>query len=613
MLFKYLFALNGLCAILIVYLQMIPEVVEIMKSSLVSYHTTPYKALSLPPSGQAAVFDDFCCFGSGEVAELRTVVKMYCSDNELVIDVDCLDDEPEKINACNTPGSDDLWAGDLLELFFGAIAPEPWQIQLCVGAGGGRFDSQGCYSQWRAECSVSSCDWHAEIHLPLSFLKIQDLSVGFNICRQNPARSAYYNWALLKNNFHETENYGEIFFCSYDTAFLAKCNALPPAGGLSRQSFEQTVAAQMVPAWQVSNGPFLLNPDCGRVSINWATAGMCAAMVEYRLQGTEEWRVCNIDECNGVLEQDHTCHRAELEDLQENAVYEYRLKSLVPVSLEEKVFPADGSVYAFKTFGRGCGDFSFGICSDLHSNNERLRLFLQLKEFRNCDFFVLLGDLLSHISGHEAFYTGLLDSASELYARNRPLVFVRGNHEQVGLFTGSYSLMQHFTNRTHYMFQQGNCCFAVLDVGSDHPDDAVHRNEAMVRAQQDFLADAARSAMWKNADFRIILIHIPPADGSFHAQKSCDLLAALPEDAPQPDLLIGGHYHKYFRLTPNEEPFTPLGKVANSDLSKKHPFTVIANDVCTALRADISGKTLQITAVTESGDIIDRYSITSGS
>ena len=146
MLFKYLFALNGLCAILIVYLQMIPEVVEIMKSSLVSYHTTPYKALSLPPSGQAAVFDDFCCFGSGKAAELRTVVKMYCSDNELVINVDCLDDEPEKINACNTPGSDDLWAGDLLELFFGAIAPEPWQIQLCVGAGGGRFDSQGCYS-----------------------------------------------------------------------------------------------------------------------------------------------------------------------------------------------------------------------------------------------------------------------------------------------------------------------------------------------------------------------------------------------------------------------------------------------------------------------------------
>lgn len=580
-----------------------------MKSSLVSYHTTPYKALSLPAAGSVIEFDDFCCFASGRAAELRTVVKMYRTADELVMNVDCLDGDPEKINACNTRGGDDLWKGDLLEIFFGAIAPEPWQIQLCVGAGGGRFDSQGCYSQWRAECSVSNSGWHAEIHLPLSFLKIQDLSVGFNLCRQNPARGVYCNWSLMQKNFHETENYGEIFFCDYNTAFLAKCNAVPPAGGLSRALFEQLVAAQMVPAWQVSNGPFLLNPDYGRVSINWATAGMCAAILEYRLQGSSEWCVCNVDECNGVLEQDHTCHRAELENLQENALYEYRLKSLVPVTLEEKIFPPDGSVYTFRTFGRGCEDFSFGVCSDLHSNDERLRTFLQLKEFRNCDFFVLLGDLLSHISGHEAFYRGFLDSASEFYAKKRPLVFVRGNHEQVGLFTGSYSLMRHFTNRTHYMFQQGNCCFAVLDAGSDHPDDAVHRNDAMVRVQQQFLTEAARSDMWKNADFRIVLIHIPPVDGSFHAQKSCDILAAVPEDAPPPDLLIGGHYHKYFRLTPGSEPFTPLGNVENSDLSKKHPFTVIANDICTALRVDVSGKTLQITAVTEDGNIIDRYTI----
>ena len=62
-----------------------------MKSSLVSYHTTPYKALSLPAAGSVIEFDDFCCFASGRAAELRTIVKMYRTADELVMNVDCLE------------------------------------------------------------------------------------------------------------------------------------------------------------------------------------------------------------------------------------------------------------------------------------------------------------------------------------------------------------------------------------------------------------------------------------------------------------------------------------------------------------------------------------------
>ena len=108
---------------------------------------------------------------------------------------------------------------------------------------------------------------------------------------------------------------------------------------------------------------------------------------------------------------------------------------------------------------------------------------MNLPQGKAADFWVMLGDFLSHASGPDAFYTGFLDTGVKLYAREKPLVFVRGNHEQIGLFAADFALLGHYSGHTWYAFRQGKVCYVALDAGNDHADEpgleGIHRNAAM--------------------------------------------------------------------------------------------------------------------------------------
>ena len=126
-----------------------------MRSSLVSYRTPPCKALALPHENEIVVFDDIEKYQTGGPGKLATRVELSRDNLFLYLNVFCNDPEPQKVINTNTADDRSLWTGDLLEIFFGAIAPQPWQLQLCVGAGGGRFDSQGRYDEWTAKTMLA--------------------------------------------------------------------------------------------------------------------------------------------------------------------------------------------------------------------------------------------------------------------------------------------------------------------------------------------------------------------------------------------------------------------------------------------------------------------------
>ena len=578
-----------------------------MKSSLVSYRTTPYKALALPHENEIVVFDDIEKYQTGGPGKLATRVELSRDNLFLYLKVFCNDPEPQKVINTNTADGSSLWGGDLLEIFFGAMAPQPWQLQLCVGAGGGRFDSQGRYDEWSAKTMLTQTGWLADIRIPLSFLLIQDLSVGFNICRESPGHQDFTNWSVVQHGFLEAENYGEIFFCDYDTAFLAKTGTVPPKRGLNRAEFEAAVVKRMVPAWQVEHGPFLFNPDLGRITVSWNTAGMCGALLDYREAGKTEWITVPADVRNGVLEQSHAVHRVELENLVPGGSYEYRLKSVCPVRENIEVFPREGA-YRFTAFSPERTEYSFGLCSDLHSDEKTFRDLLNLPQGKAADFFIMLGDFLSHASGPDAFYTGFLDTGVKLYAKEKPLVFVRGNHEQIGLFTADYSLLGHQSGRTWYVFRQGHVCYIALDAGNDHPDEpgeGIHRNTAMTDEEAEFLKEIASTDIWKSARFRVALVHFPIYRNAYDSNMTLKLVKAIPSDGPQIDLMLSGHVHKYFRLMPDGSATMPLGGHRNLTAPPKVPFPVIANDICTGLFGKVTADSITITACNSDGTVID--------
>jgi len=595
---------------------------------IVSYGTNKYKAISVPllklgDTGEsiwqgAVEIKDIHRFKSGEQPVAVTEVCLVRDGAVLHIKVSCFEPEPERINANNPFGTVNLWDGDLIEVFFGAVEPVPWLYQLAVGAGGGRFDSSGNYDLWSAETSRNEKGWHAEIKIPFTMLRMFNLAVGFNICRQNLSRNEYSSWMGLEQKFHESENFGKLLFCDYNTAFFAQTGVLPEKK-LSRTEFENRIAATFIPAERVTHGPWLSNPAPDSMTVSWGTAGMAGAMLEYREHGSIHWITLPMAIENGILKQNLNLHTANLNSLKPGTRYDYRLVNLSPLRKTRSAYPAKG-VFTFETLDPAKKAFSFAICSDIHSNVGVLRNLLTLPENKKTDFFVNLGDMLSCMNGRDSFYDGFLDAESELYGKTRPLVFVRGNHEQIGLFAGEYSnVMSHPSNKTYYAFRHGEVCFLALDTGNDKPDDAesVHWNMDMIVEQREWLSKIVAGDDYKNAKFRIAFLHMPPCtlnDNSiYYSMAAVKLMDGLLTDTGIDNrlhLLICGHLHNYLRLEPESGKIAksrrPLEITADTPVL---PFSVVANDTDTAIVVNVAHDALEIEVITDAAVRIDAFSV----
>ncbi len=576
--------------------------------SIVSYSTKSYKAVSVP-MGKPVLIKDIAQWKTGKKPVARTELRLWRDTANLYLHVSCLEPKPELIRTENKQDGMGVWKGDLIEIFFGAIEPVPWLLQLAVGAGGGRFDSRGLYDQWEAKTSHDSAGWHAEIRIPMSFLRLNNLSTGFNLCRQNLARQEYSSWANLETKFHEPENFADLLFCDYDEAFFAKTGCLPEKR-LTRTSFEKEIALRFVPAESVVHGPYLSNPSPDGMTVSWATAGMSGAMLEYRKKGTQEWLLHPVNHQSGILQQNSRMHIAHLTGLEENTVYEYRLINLTPLLNKRNLTPAEEPL-AFRTMTTKAKEFSFAACSDIHSNTLILKKLMELPEVQQTTFFVNLGDMLSSMAGPAALFEGFLDLQTELYAKEKPLVFVRGNHEQIGTFAADYfQLMPHPSGRTYYAFRHGKVCFLALDTGNDHPDDAagIHRNTAMIAEERKWLQEVVQSKLFREASFRVAFLHMPLYSDKYDSQAGISLLDGMFEDAPL-HLLISGHVHRYFRINPFSGECTAGEKKLQIQNTPILPFTVIANNTNTTVLVKVTPTALQVQILDTTGKIVDKLSI----
>ncbi len=540
----------------------------------------------------------------------KTELRLWRDSTNLFMQVSCFEPDPALIRSENNQDGMGTWDGDLIEIFFGAIEPVPWLLQLAVGAGGGRFDSRGQYDLWEARTSRDAAGWQAAIRIPMNFLRLNNLCTGFNLCRQSMARQEYCSWAALENKFHEPENFGELLFCDYDTALFAK-TGYPPDKKLSRGTFEKAVSLLFVPAESVIHGPYLSNPSPDGMTVSWATAGLSGAMLEYREKGTQEWLSHPVSHQNGILQRDSRMHVVHLSGLHEDNVYEYRLVNWAPLLNKRNVTPPRKPL-SFRTMALKKEEFSFAVCSDIHSNTQILRKLMQLPGVEQTTFFVNLGDMLSCMSGPNAFFEGFLDLQTELYAKEKPLVFVRGNHEQIGIFSADFfRMMNHPSGKTYYAFRHGKVCFLALDAGNDHPDDAegIFQNTAMIAEERKWLQGIVKSELFQTASFRLAFLHMPPYNREYGSRAGMSLLDGLFQKAPL-HLLIGGHVHRYFRMNPfSGECKTKGEKKPRMKNTPVLPFTVVANDTDTAVLVKVTPAALQVQVINTDGNSVDRLTI----
>lgn len=544
--------------------------------------------------------NDFTPFSShGKALEKGSEFAVFCTETHFVIGMFFYEDPANFIRQPNQHSS--VWSGDMVELHFGSMEPDPWLYQTGLGISGNRFDSTGNYEKWQAQTFENENGWGAEVRFELSLFRLTEGGFRFNICRQALKRSEFSCWSPLQLRFHEVENFGELLMTDYKTALQLKTGKFITASAISREEYEQTMTKAMIPAQAVLHGPYLSCPEKDSVCISWETAGLVPSFVQYREKGSDQTQIVYSGKAHGILRHD-TTHFVHLTNLIPGKEYEYEILTLRPVTQEAD---SSGICRTFKMPDADCNAFSFTCISDIHSNVRYLEKSLEAPGSDQSVFYALLGDNLSHAAGREALYKGIMDpivTANRNYPHEKPVVFVRGNHEQLGVYASEYfHVMRHYSGKTFYSFTQGNTCFIVLDSGNDNPDENgkhYFSNPEQKAAQRQFLQELIQSPDYRNAAFRVVMVHIPPTEKrpGCLAEKVYDMVEPLRNAEILPDVMFCGHTHDYERTAANESGYIlSTNKKHNKETETLvNPWPVIINSCTTALHCEVTGQTITI-------------------
>ena len=570
--------------------------------SLISYASSEFKALSVPldQCGAGVMANDFSRFHGG-VPEGKTEMRLSRSREELFLQVRCF--EPTGIIVQNADQS--VFSNDRLEIFFGAMEPEPWLIQFIVGAGGCQWDNMGFSGRWKSVVKVEKGFWTADMVFPLSLFRMNNLSVGFNICRYATERDEFSTWCTLKNKFHEPENYGLLLMDDYSRVLFSETGVYPEKE-LTRTEFESSISSLRIPANTLQCKPWVSNPAAAEMTISFQTVGYCGAFLEYRRIGSEQWIRLPFNCRNGILIRNRKTHILNLTGLHPGTTYQYRVCTLHPMTSQELISP----VYEFTTLDAEKNSFSFSVVSDIHSKPETLSKLIENEKTIQSDFLVNLGDFLSCACGTESYLKGIIDTESQWCCRHgKSLVFVRGNHEQIGLFAGIYQdLLPHPSGKTYYSFCHGNVFFLALDAGNDKPDDqaGLFHNAEMLEEERNWLQNISKSDAYRSAGWRIVLIHMPAVNSRYDSFAADSLLRLLPEA----DLVLAGHLHRYFTIEPgaNVCDFKRENRRINIE-HKPRQCLVAGNDTDTIIHLDVSESRIELNVRSEDGTFTDHLVI----
>jgi 3',5'-cyclic AMP phosphodiesterase CpdA len=149
--------------------------------------------------------------------------------------------------------------------------------------------------------------------------------------------------------------------------------------------------------------------------------------------------------------------------------------------------------------------------------------------------------MFNYLTGEWQVIGRLLRPCTDSFAGSVPFMLVRGNHEARGQY--ARDLKRHLTypeDRYYFSFRSGPVYAIVLDTGEDKEDkNPVYGGlvdfDAYRREQASWLAQEVQKPAFKEAGFRVVMMHIPP---------SKELFAPLFE-ANRIDLVLSGHIHMY--------------------------------------------------------------------
>lgn len=357
-------------------------------------------------------------------------------------------------------------------------------------------------------------------------------------------------------------------------------------------------------ALQIVGGPYLQTPTPTSMTIVWTTNAKCASRVEYGPSPDDLSKVA-VRVRHGLVDANCTLHRITLSGLEPGTTYHYRLVSNEITEFRPYRVKFGQSVKyegQFTTLDPEKEAFSFVIINDRHDKVPALRQALSSTNWEDVDLVFAVGDMMNDPMTERQMFEKFINPCAEFFAARIPMVLVRGNHETRGAM--ARHVMDYFpteSGRYYYSFTHGGVYFLLLDGGEDK-DDAMPVYAGLVafddyvKEQTDWLEQELRSSAFREARFRLCLLHIPPVVNLRHDPAEF-MRAPWIRDNWTPmlgqagiDLMISGHTHRYAEM-PAEE-----GRA----------FPLLIGGTNTVIRVDVSPQLMQFTTYNDDGTVLSR-------
>jgi hypothetical protein len=250
------------------------------------------------------------------------------------------------------------------------------------------------------------------------------------------------------------------------------------------------------------------------------------------------------------------CSRANPEVRAYSATFEGEVEKVE--SELNPIVPADGKV-------------SFAMFNDVHNKLDSYPALLKYLD-RPVNFTVFNGDIMNSVETEEGLKKNLLAPLAYTSEKTHAAMwYLRGNHETRGAM--ARQLRDYLALPEGHYFGAvtlGAARIVFIDTGEDkhdsHPEySGLVDFDHYIERQKAWLAREFASAAWKDAAFRIAVMHIPPADVSVLGRRGpiggTKRTCALTEFLKGAGLSIAlcGHYHWS----------------ANDDANETHPYPVV--------------------------------------
>lgn len=258
---------------------------------------------------------------------------------------------------------------------------------------------------------------------------------------------------------------------------------------------------------------------------------------------------------NGLVNANNRIHEIKITGLKANTTYQYKVlskevKEFQPYKLTYGETIAS-ETYSFNTFDPAAKEVQWLVLNDIHDRPASFAALMGLNGKDPYQYVFLNGDMFDYQTNEKQIIDHLLTPCADSFATNKSMLFVRGNHETRGKYARQLADYFSAPDGPYFSFQTGPVFAIALDTGEDkddtHPVYAGIVDFDRFREEQAiWLEQQMRSAAYKKAKFRVVMMHIPPfysgdAHGTLHSRKLFTPLF----DKYKIDLLICGHTHKY--------------------------------------------------------------------